>query len=119
MLIRANSDLRHEEVGDGKIDVMYKSHPSQRLTDLFAARPFQGVSPDRANFLFVGLDANYSKTIESDPVFPKILEYHEDGEKFWQTYGVHHPFLLPGYTVNGKGKFAGRRPSQQGRPTTP
>lgn len=81
---------------------MYHPHPSQRLTELFNATPYQGVSPDRARFLFIGLDANYSATIEREPIFSRILEYHDDGKAFWQKYGVHHPFLLPGYTGSGR-----------------
>lgn len=81
---------------------MYHSHPSQRLNELFTAKPYQGVLPDRAKFLFIGLDANYSDTIETDPIFPKILEYHDDGAEFWRKYGVHHPFLLSGYKGSGR-----------------
>ena len=81
---------------------MYHPHPSQTLTELFAATPFQGVLPDRAKFLFIGLDANYRATIEMEPIFPNILEYHDDGAGFWRKYGVHHPFLLPGYTGSGR-----------------
>ena len=53
--------------------------------------------------MFIGLDANYSDTIESESIFSKILEYHKDGAGFWRRYGVHHPFLLPGY--KGSGRF--------------
>lgn len=81
---------------------MYHSHPSSRLKDLFVAKPYQGVPPDKAKFLFVGLDANYSASIESDPIFSKIVEYHEDGAQFWRKYNVHHPFLLPTYSGDGK-----------------
>ncbi len=76
---------------------MYHPHPSQKLSKLFSAKPYQGVLPDQAKFLFIGLDANYSDTIETDPIFSKILEYHDDGAEFWRKYGVHHPFLLTGY----------------------
>ena len=81
---------------------MYHIHPSCRLIDLFVAKPYQGVSPDKAKFLFVGLDANYNSSIESNPIFSKIREYHEDGAQFWRQYGVHHPFLLPRYRGDGK-----------------
>ena len=82
---------------------MYQLHSSKALIDLFVAKPYQGVDPSRAKFLFIGLDANYSDTIESEPVFRKILEYHRNGAEFWRKYGVHHPFLLPGY--RGSGRF--------------
>ena len=81
---------------------MYHLHPSKALIEIFRSKPYQGVDPFDAKFLFVGLDANYSNTIESDPVFEKIVEYHHDGAAFWRKYGVHHPFLLPGYTGSGR-----------------
>lgn len=81
---------------------VYTPHPSQELTDLFAAKPYQGVAPERANFLFVGLDANYHPEISAHPIYPAILAYHADGVGFWQQHGVHHPFLLPGYTGDGR-----------------
>lgn len=73
---------------------MFTQHPSVALNDLFASKPYQGVSPNQARFLFVGLDANYDRNIEQSQVFPKLLEYHRDGAAFWRTYGVHHPFML-------------------------
>lgn len=81
---------------------MYKPHPSSALNNLFKEKPYQGVAPDEAEFLFVGLDANYHPKIESQPIFSKIIEYHQDSVAFWQKYGVHHPFLLPGYSGDGK-----------------
>ncbi len=81
---------------------MYNLHPSDQLKKTFFEKPYQGVAPEQATFLFIGLDANYDAQIETHPVFPKIMEYHQDGAVFWQKYGVHHPFLLPGYTGDGK-----------------
>ena len=81
---------------------MYRSHPSQILSTLFARKPYQGASPDAARFLFVGLDANYAEDIERSPIFPELLAYHEDGTAFWRRHGVHHPFLLPQYTGDGR-----------------
>lgn len=81
---------------------MYTPHPSSALNDLFKEKPYQGVAPDKADFLFVGLDANYHLDIESHPIFPKIIDYHHDSVAFWQKYGVHHPFLLSGYSGDGK-----------------
>jgi hypothetical protein len=81
---------------------MYHSHPSDALNRAFAAHPYQGVEPERARFLFVGLDANYSPTIEQTPIFPKLLAYLKDGVGFWQTHNVHHPFLLPEYKGDGR-----------------
>lgn len=80
---------------------MYELHPSIELRRRFAAKPYQGVHPAEATFLFIGLDANYDADIESQAVFSKILEYHEDGKSFWRRHGVHHPFLLPEYRGGG------------------
>jgi hypothetical protein len=81
---------------------MYFLHPSRELCDLFALKPYQGAVPQEADFLFVGLDANYDEGIASAPIFSKVLEYHCDGVAFWRKYGVHHPFLLAGYTGDGR-----------------
>ena len=81
---------------------MFTPHPSEALTQLFKERPYQGVNPEKARYLFVGLDANYSPTIETEPVFEKVIEYHADGVSFWEKYGVHHPFLLDDYSGDGR-----------------
>ena len=81
---------------------MYFPHPSLALVDLFEKKPYQGAIPDVAKFLFIGLDANYSQNIESEVIFPRIVEYHENGELFWQRHGVHHPFLLPEFSGDGR-----------------
>lgn len=81
---------------------MYAPHPSSALIEAFLRRPFQGAAPEAAEFLFVGLDANYAPDIESSPVFPHLLEYHENGPAFWCRRGVHHPFLLPSYSGDGR-----------------
>jgi hypothetical protein len=81
---------------------MFAPHPSRRLQELFAHKPYQGAPPHEADFLFVGLDANYDADIEDQPIFSKVCEYHEDGVRFWQRHGVHHPFLLPGYSGKGR-----------------
>ena len=81
---------------------MYHIHPNKYLNKLFAIRPYQGVAPEEAKYLFVGLDANYDKEIEQSEVFPQVIEYLQDGVAFWEKYGVHHPFLLPAYRGDGK-----------------
>jgi hypothetical protein len=81
---------------------MYESHPSLLLNTLFSERPFQGANPKEAVCLFVGLDANYDKAIETKQIFRGIQKYHEDGISFWQELGVHHPFLLPEYAGDGQ-----------------
>ncbi|MBW8832031.1 MAG: hypothetical protein JF606_21970 [Burkholderiales bacterium] len=60
------------------------------------------LAPAAARFVFVGLDANYHPAVEAQPIFPKIVEYHTDGPAFWSKYGVHHPFLLPEYSGDGR-----------------
>lgn len=81
---------------------MYVVHPSPELNALFARKAYQGVVPDKAAFLFVGLDANYEAQIDKKPIFSEIREYHNDGVAFWRKNGVHHPFLLPSYSGDGQ-----------------
>ena len=81
---------------------MYHSHPSETLNNLFKDKPYQGVAPEEAKYLFVGLDANYDKEIGQSEAFPQIIEYLQDGVAFWEKYGVHHPFLLLAYRGDGK-----------------
>lgn len=81
---------------------MFIPHPSCKLTEIFAERPYQGAVPHEAQFLFVGLDANYDERIEKGAIFDNVLEYHRDGIAFWQRHLVHHPFLLPQYRGDGR-----------------
>lgn len=81
---------------------MYYLHPSTKLNELFAKRPFQGADPMKAKFVFIGLDANYDTSIETNGIFDELVEYLADGVNFWSKYGVHHPFLLPKYKGDGK-----------------
>ncbi len=81
---------------------MYSIHPSNELNTLFKSKPYQGVDPNLAHFLFIGLDANYEKHIASKDIFKKIADYHEDSVMFWQKYNVHHPFLLSDYHGDGR-----------------
>jgi len=81
---------------------MYDPHPNAALNRAFAARPFQGAEPETAKYLFVGLDANYSPTIEQNAVFDRVLDYLADGVAFWKAHGVHHPFVLPEYRGDGQ-----------------
>jgi hypothetical protein len=81
----------------------YQPHPSKRLQALFKAKPYQGAHPERARFVFVGLDANYQAEIESDvEIFKSVEAYHADGVKFWRTAERHHPFMLDDYRGDGK-----------------
>ena len=52
--------------------------------------------------MFVGLDANYSEHIDKRPIFPRVVEYLDDGVAFWTNNGVNHPFLLKEYKGGGK-----------------
>lgn len=81
---------------------MYHIHQSEALNRLFKVKPYQGVAPEDAKYIFLGLDANYVPDIEESPIYDKVLEYLEDGVGFWKKYGVHHPFLLPGYKGDGQ-----------------
>ncbi|MGR4869690.1 hypothetical protein ACIPRI_12580 [Variovorax sp. LARHSF232] len=69
---------------------------------MFRAKPYQGAPPESAEFVFVGLDANYDADIESSPAFPRVMEYHKDGIAFWRHHKVHHPFLLADYRGDGR-----------------
>ena len=81
---------------------MFQPHPSAALIRAFALKPYQGVAPADATYLFIGLDANYAADIEQSAVFPRMLDYLADGAAFWRSAGVHHPFLLPGYSGDGR-----------------
>jgi len=82
----------------------YDIHPSERLVQLFSDKPYQGAKPSNAKVLIIGNDANYSPEVTEHSFFNRILEYHEDGVKFWQSTGFHHPFVLPEYPFHqGKG----------------
>lgn len=80
---------------------VYELHPSLQLQKLFREKPYQGAKPEDAEFIFIGLDANYARDIERTPAFQRIREYHEDGVTFWKRYEKHHPFLLFGYRGDG------------------
>ena len=81
---------------------MFQLHPSLALNAAFVRKPYQGADPTSAKFLFVGLDANYAVDVETSPIYPSLLLYHEDGPGFWRASGVHHPFLLPQYRGDGR-----------------
>lgn len=99
---RGPSTVTRVQVAWSDFRLVYYPHPSQRLNRAFAQRPFQGTTPESATFLFVGLDANYSPTIEQSPIFTRLLAYLNDGVAFWREFGVHHPFLLPEYRGDGR-----------------
>lgn len=88
--------------GTAILQSVYTPHPSQELTDLFRAKPYQGAPPQDAEFLFVGLDANYDADIQGSSAFARVKKYHEDGVAFWRDRKVHHPFLLADYKGSGQ-----------------
>lgn len=85
-----------------KYSAMYSLHPSQKLNKAFSSKPYQGACPLQAQFLFIGLDANYAPNIENLEIFDQIIAYHEDSVSFWKKNGIHHPFLLEGYKGDGR-----------------
>ncbi len=91
---------------------MYNLHSSRKLNDLFKVKPYQGADPMEAKFLFLGLDANYEENLADKWYFSEIVDYLTDGVGYWQSKGVHHPFMLPHY--KGDGKLYHRRFSQIG-----
>ena len=50
---------------------MYQPHTSEELNARFRQRPYQGVEPSAAKFLFIGLDANYEPNLARSPSFPQ------------------------------------------------
>ncbi len=80
----------------------YIQHTSKKLIELYSTKPYQGARPESSEYLFIGLDANFSPQIEDAPIFPRIKEYLEDGPAFWKKYGVHHPFCLLEYSGDGE-----------------
>jgi len=78
----------------------YNLHPSEKLQKQFIEKPWQECDPFKAMFIFVGLDANYDKDIESK--LPEIFSYLDDGVKWWGKHKVHHPFMLGNYHGDGK-----------------
>jgi hypothetical protein len=77
-------------------------HPSEKLQKLYNSHYYQGASPESAKFLFIGRDANWKIDIDQDPIFPKVIEYLEDGVQFWKRHKIHHPFLLDEYKGDGR-----------------
>jgi len=86
--------------------IAFDKHPSPSLVRAF--KGYQGQEPGAARYLFMGLDANFSATIENTPIFPEVLQYLSDGVGYWKEKQHHHPFLSPAY-----GKGSGYRYHQQ------
>jgi hypothetical protein len=80
----------------------FQKHPSIQLNELYKNKSYQGAHPHDAKILFVGRDPNWAFDVESKEMFGYVNEYLTDGIKFWNTYNIHHPFLLPTYKGDGK-----------------
>ena len=80
---------------------MYFSHRNSKLHELFSHKSYQGADPATAQFLFVGLDANYDPNIGDTLCFSEIVSYLEDGVRYWRQRGYHHPFMHPDYRGDG------------------
>jgi hypothetical protein len=72
------------------------------LNFYFYWKPYQGANPLSADNIFIGEDANFEADIETQPIWPWIAEYLQDGPSFWSNHWVHHPFLLPEYSGDGE-----------------
>lgn len=81
-------------------------HASPQLNFYFGRWPYQGADPRPAQYIFIGEDANFAPDIETQPIWPYIVEYLRDGVAFWSKYGVHHPFLLDCYRGEGRSYHA-------------
>jgi hypothetical protein len=97
----------------------YNGHTSKELKDCFIKQPWQGINPQGARFLFVGLDANFDAKIPCGFFKGEILPYLDDGVAYWQKRGFHHPFMHSDYHGSGRlyhKRFAkiGFRPDQAG-----
>lgn len=79
----------------------YVRHTDRRLQAAFS-RGYQGAEPDKAESLFVGLDANFAEDIASRvPLYEDVLEYLRDGPAYWVQHKKHHPFLLHPSAADG------------------
>jgi len=78
-------------------------HPSIKIQQIFTKKPFQIQEPEKAKIIFLGLDANLDIDIEKNEIlFNEIIEYFNDGIKYWKMNGYHTPMLKDIYTGNGK-----------------
>jgi hypothetical protein len=83
--------------------VEFGRHPSEKLQQIFSQRPFQIQEPEKAKIIFLGLDANLDKNIEkNENFFNDLLEYLNDGVKYWKSNGYHTPMLKSTYNGDGK-----------------
>ena len=81
---------------------IFQKHPSKLLNELYSKKNYQGANPVEAKVLFIGRDPNWAVNVEDQDVFGLISEYLNDGVGFWNKHNLHHPFLLPNYSGDGK-----------------
>lgn len=80
----------------------FMQHPSERLQEIFAKRPFQIQEPENARIIFLGLDANFDYNLEEHPLFEDFIDYIKDGIGYWKREKIHTPMLKNNYTGIGK-----------------
>lgn len=85
-----------------KMTNSFQKHPSETLISLYRERNFQGANPRHAKILFIGKDPNWAINVEELSIFNLVNEYLTDGVEFWKKYDIHHPFLHPKYSGDGK-----------------
>lgn len=80
-------------------DDVFGLHCSAKLNEAYRKKYWQGQNPIHSKVIFLGLDANWDRSIETNNtgIFEEILEYLEDGVSYWKRKGFHHPFLSPTY----------------------
>ncbi len=77
--------------------LMYSVFEDPEWVEIFRNKPYQGQTPEDAEILFVGRDANYPDKLCQHEFFQKVKEYHKDGVTFWKDHNCHHPFLHDEY----------------------
>ena len=98
---RERANIKAEK-GHVKSKSTFGRHPSKKLNALYAIKSYQGANPEDAKAIFVGRDPNWAADIEERKMFEHVVSYLSDGIDFWETNGIHHPFLLSNYKGFGK-----------------
>lgn len=80
----------------------FMKHPSERLQEIFAKRPFQIQEPEKARIIFLGLDANFDYNLEEHPLFEDFIDFIKNGTEYWKREKIHTPMLKSNYTGMGK-----------------
>lgn len=86
---------------------LFGKHCAKGLVAAYQNKYWQCQNPENAQVIFLGLDANWEKDIESNEtgIYNDILKYLDDGVAYWKEVGFHHPFLLPNYNKGGGYKY--------------